>query len=303
MKHEDIHFDGAQAYVFLKKLCKIGPRPSGSPGMAIQGELLVDHFIKLGGRVELQSFQVPHPEYVRNMSLVKIVNIIVRWRPEIKDRILLCAHYDTLPLPLRDPINPMGTFIGANDNAGGVALLMELAHNVPNLTTKYGIDFVFFDGEEFIYRPNGRFFLGSEYFSRNYILAKPDYRYRCGVLLDMIAGKNLKIHQEGYSDSWHDTKPLVDNIWAVARKLGVSEFIPDIKHYVADDHIMLHDIGKIPCIDIIDFDYLAWHTEADTPEQCSASSLAKVGWVIQEWLRELDTSTCIDTCSLSSPIW
>lgn len=28
-----------------------------------------------------------------------------------------------------------------------------------------------------------------------------------------------------------------------------------------------------------------WHTTHDTPENCSALSLAKVGWVLHEWLK------------------
>jgi hypothetical protein len=36
---------------------------------------------------------------------------------------------------------------------------------------------------------------------------------------------------------------------------------------------------------VIDFDYPAWHTTADVPENCSGESLAKVGWVILEWLK------------------
>jgi hypothetical protein len=41
----------------------------------------------------------------------------------------------------------------------------------------------------------------------------------------------------------------------------------------------------LPACDIIDFEYPAWHTRADSPERCSALSLAKVGWVIHEWLK------------------
>jgi len=47
----------------------------------------------------------------------------------------------------------------------------------------------------------------------------------------------------------------------------------------------LHNIGHISCIDVIDFDYLPWHTQGDTPGKCSALSLAKVGWVLKEWLK------------------
>jgi hypothetical protein len=278
---ENIPFNGGRAYGYLKQLCQIGPRPSGSPGMAAQAKLLEGHFQKLGGQVEWQRFRVPHPQ---DGSAVPMANLIVHWHPKSTERILLCAHYDTLPFPLRDPENPRGVFVGANDNASGVAVLMELAHEIPKLRTKYGIDFVLFDAEEFMFVEDGRFFIGSEYFARQYAGGPPAYRYRWGVLLDMIGSKNLRIYQEGNSLWWQDTRPLVEAIWATAQRLGVPEFVAEKKHEVRDDHLMLHNIGKIPCIDIIDFDYPPWHTQADTPEQCSALSLAKVGWVIRQWL-------------------
>ena len=79
-----------------------------------------------------------------------------------------------------DKNNPRGVFVGANDNAGGVALLMELAHDIPKIECKYGIDFLFLDGEEFMFFPDGRFFLGSEYFAREYVDKPPKYQYRWG---------------------------------------------------------------------------------------------------------------------------
>ncbi|MGD0654883.1 MAG: M28 family peptidase [Thermoguttaceae bacterium] len=282
LRLEDIPFNGGRAYEYLKQLCAIGPRPSGSPGMEAQQKLLAEHFKKLHGEVEFQRFRTPHP---LDNSPVDMANIIVHWHPEKSERILLCAHYDTLPFPLMDKNNPRGVFVGANDNAGGVALLMELAHEMARIDGKYGIDFLFLDGEEFMFVPNGRFFLGSEYFAKNYVDKPPKYRYHWGVLLDMISDKDLQIYAERYSLGWIDTQPVVESIWATAGRLGVREFIPRPKYEVEDDHIMLHKIGKIPCIDIIDFDYPPWHTRADTPDKCSALSLSKVGWVISEWLK------------------
>jgi glutaminyl-peptide cyclotransferase len=282
LRLNDIPFNGARAYEYLKQLCALGPRPSGSTGMAAQQKLLVAHFKKLGGEVELQRFSVPHPQ---DNTPVEMANIIVHWHPEKEQRILLCAHYDTLPFPLEDKLNPRGVFIGANDNAGGVALLMELAHDIAKIGGKYGVDFVLFDAEEFMFVPNGRFFIGSEYFARDYTDKPPKYSYRFGVLLDMISDKDLQIYQERNSLDWKDTRPLVEAIWAAAARLGVKEFVPRVKHEVTDDHVMLHNTGKIPCIDIIDFDYPYWHTRADTLDRCSALSLAKVGWVLEEWIK------------------
>jgi glutaminyl-peptide cyclotransferase len=282
LKLEDIPFDGAQTYRWLEQLCAIGPRPSGSPGMEAQQKLLTDYFAPLGGQVEFQRFRVPHP---LDGTPVPMANLLVHWHPQSKDRILLCAHYDTLPFPMEDRENPRGTFVGANDNASGVAILMELARYIPALKTNYGIDFLFLDGEEFRFRHQDRFFLGSEYFARQYVKTRPPYKYRWGVLLDMVGDADLQIYQERNSLWWKDTRPLVGEIWATAARLGVREFVPKPMHEVDDDHVMLHNRGGIPCIDVIDFDYPAWHTQADTPQQCSPLSLAKVGWVILEWLK------------------
>jgi glutaminyl-peptide cyclotransferase len=285
LRLEDIPFNGQRAYEHLKELCAIGPRPSGSPGMAKQQELLAEHFRKLGGQVEFQRFRVRHP---LDGSPVELVNLIVRWHPESKERILLGTHYDTLPYPLLDKDDPRGTFVGANDGASGVAVLMELGREIPKIKCRYGIDFVFFDAEEFVFRPDGRHFLGSEYFARDYVNDRDrPFRYRWGVILDMVGDKDLQIYQERHSAWWKDTRPLVDEIWQVAARLGVREFIPRRKHQILDDHIPLHDIAGISCILLIDYDYPYWHTQADTPDKCSALSLAKVGWVVLEWLKQV----------------
>jgi hypothetical protein len=48
---------------------------------------------------------------------------------------------------------------------------------------------------------------------------------------------------------------------------------------VEDDHIAILEAG-IPSVDIIDLDYPAWHTPADTLDQISARSLQTVGDVL-----------------------
>ncbi len=278
----DIPFDGAQAYQYLEDLCALGPRFSGSPGMEAQQKLLAEHFQKLGGTVELQQFRVRHP---LDGSPVPMANLIVHWHPDRKERILLCADYDTRPFPDRDLNNPRGTFIGANDGASGVAVLMELGRQMPDLGGRLGVDFVLFDGEELVYRELDLYFLGSEHFAQNYAANPPGYRYRWGVLLDMVGDADLQILQERTSAGWRDTKPLVKALWDTAARLGVREFIPQKGHDLRDDHLPLHNTAKIPTCDVIDFDYPAWHTAGDTADKCSALSLAKVGWVIDQWLR------------------
>jgi hypothetical protein len=279
---EDIPFNGARAYEYLKQIADIGPRRSGSPGMAAQQKLLTQYFEKIGGRVELQQFQGKDP---LDGSSVPMANLIVHWHPESKERILLAAHYDTLPFPMNDRKNPRGVFVGANDGASGVALLMELGRDMGKLPAGLGVDFVLFDGEEYIFDERHPFFQGSEYFARKYVENPPPYRYRWGVLLDMVGHSALGIYQDGTSMQWRDVRPLVKDIWGTAERLGVREFIPRTKYVIRDDHLPIHDLAKIPMCDVIDFDYPPWHTQGDTADKCSALSLAKVGWVIEEWLK------------------
>jgi hypothetical protein len=280
---DDIPFDGRRAFEYLEQLCALGPRPSGSPAMDEQQKLVAEHFRKLGGKVRLQKFRVRHPQTGEPVSMA---NLIVEWHPERKERILLAAHYDTRPFPDRDPDNPRGKFIGASDGASGTAILMELAHRMPELKGRVGVDFVLFDGEEFVFKEGDPYFLGSEWFAREYVGQRPPYRYRQSVLLDLVGDADLQIYPDGRTLSWPDSRPLVDAIWGTAKRLGVSEFSRKRTYDILDDHIKLHDIAGIPSCDIIDFDYPAWHTEDDVPASCSALSLAKVGWVVEEWLKQ-----------------
>lgn len=287
----DIPFDGQRAYAHLKALCALGPRPSGSEGMRRQQAYLQAHFEQLGGRVQFQRFTARHP---LSGQPVEMANLIVEWHPDRKERILLCTHYDTRPLPDQDPVDPQGIFLGANDGASGTALLCELGQAMPALQGRYGVDFVFFDGEELVYDgARDPYFLGSQHFAREYVAQPPAHRYVWGVLLDMVGDAQLQIYREVNSLRTPAQRELVRQIWQVAQELGVREFIPATRHEVRDDHLPLNEIARIPTIDIIDFDYPTlrgpsyWHTTQDVPEKCSPLSLAKVGWVLQRWLEQL----------------
>jgi hypothetical protein len=249
--------------------------------------MLAEHFRAAGATVSGQAFQIRDR---RTGKPVHLENLLVSWHPDRTDRVLLAAHYDTRPFPDNDPVDPKGVFLGANDGASGVAVLMELAAAMPALPGPVGVDFVLFDGEEYVFAPRDPYFLGSTFFARQYAAdhkaGRLPHAYRCGVLLDMVGDRDLEIWQEQHSVDWPDTRPVVDSIWDVARRLEVRQFVPRPKHAVQDDHLPLRMIAGIPTCDIIDFDYPQWHTTADAPDACSAESLDAVGRVMLAWLRE-----------------
>ncbi len=274
--------DGGRAYQYLKEICAIGPRPAGSAANQRQRQMVSEHFRKNGLKVKDQPFTGVDPA---SREQKEMVNLIGSWKPERTRRILLSAHYDTRPFPDQesDPAKRRGRFIGANDGASGVALLMEIANHLPKMENEWGIDLVLFDGEELVYGDNGDYFLGSRHFARQYLADKKErkWNYEAALVLDMVADKDLLITQEQYSLEY--APKIVREIWDAAEKMGERRFRKRVGPAVLDDHIPLNQAG-IPTADIIDFDYPAWHTMDDLPERCSGESMAAVGRVVTAWL-------------------
>jgi len=69
-----------------------------------------------------------------------------------------------------------------------------VGHHFHNTTEEM---FVIFDGEEYIYVTEGgmrdRYFIGSEHFAKTWRQSKNRSDYSAAILLDMIAGKDLKL--------------------------------------------------------------------------------------------------------------
>ncbi len=286
--------DGDRAMKYLKQLCDLGPRISGSEGMKKQQELLTKHFTDLGGTVTRQEFSARQPSQAADVALV---NLIASWNPERKDRIILCAHYDTRPYADQEQNQKNWTkpFVSANDGTSGVALLMELAHQLKETATTVGVDLVIFDGEEYVFtgpdRTEDKYFLGSEYFANDYTTKlkarKIEFKYSAAILFDLFAHPNAKLNIECHS--WENARELVTEIWktAEANKAKSFKFARgfDRATHVNDDHIALQHAG-IAAIDIVDFDYEDWHKLSDTPAKCSGAQIAEVGGVILAWLKK-----------------
>jgi len=279
--------DGKRAYGYLKQICEIGPRIAGSEANTRQRKLVAEHFTKMGAKVSEQPFTTRHPLTGKRVDMA---NLVGSWYPDRLHRIVIGAHYDTRPHPDQeeDPARKKLPFLGANDGASGVALLMEIAHHLGDLKTTWGVDLVLFDGEELVYGNDPRFgdyFLGSNEFRRVYVnqvdRRRTNKRYEKGIVLDMVGGRNLTINQE--PNSLNLAPEIVREVWTVARQLNAKSFRGDEGREVLDDHLALNNAG-IPTIDLIDFDYPFWHKADDLPENCSAESLAEVGRVVTAWL-------------------
>jgi hypothetical protein len=277
-------FDAKRALGYLEDVCKIGPRISGTAGMKQQQELVQKHFEKLGGKVYFQRFTATQQSQPKP---VEMANLVVSWHPDRKRRVLLCSHYDTRPVAdeEQDRRRWRKPFLSANDGGSGVAFLMELAHHMKELPTHLGVDFVLFDGEEYIFeRLRDQYFFGSLHFAAEYKRDPTGPRYRSAILLDMIAGKEPRFFIE--QNSMFLAGPLVEEVWKIAAEQKCAAFHHEVKHEVQDDHLPLNR-GGIPAVDIIDFDYPHWHKLSDVPANCAADGLEQVAKVLTVWLQRV----------------
>ena len=103
------------------------------------------------------------------------------------------------------------------------------------------------------------------------------------VLVDMIGERSQRFIKEEHSTRW-----LTDEIWSAAQRLGYGAVFVNEVTPIEDDHVPFLNAG-VPAADIIDLDYAAWHTAADTLDQTSARSLEIVGNVALSALTPIET--------------
>jgi glutaminyl-peptide cyclotransferase len=279
-----VAFEGKRAMEYLKAICALGPRMSGTDGMKQQQELIRKHFEVLGFRVQEQAFTA---RQTSQKKPVEMMNLIVSVHPERRRRVILCSHYDTRPIAdqERDSRRWREPFVSANDGGSGVALLMELGRHLEEMKCDVGIDLVFFDGEEYIFeRERDRYFFGSQHFAQAWQRSKDRPVYLGAVLLDMVAGKNARFPFEGHSIE--QAQQLCLQLWGIAAELRCNAFVRQVDQSVLDDHLALLKAG-IPAVDIIDFSYAHWHRLSDTPDNCAPEPMEQVARVLSVWLQNV----------------
>jgi len=178
-----------------------------------------------------------------------------------------------------NPKNRSTPILGANDGASGVAVLLEIARQLHYKPVEFGVDIVFFDGED--YGEEGvleDYLIGSRYHARHLKSPIPHY----GILLDLIGDRDLRIPMEATSMTY--ARNIIDKCFDAAERVNAKSFIREQGKPAYDDHIPFLEM-KIPFVDLIDFDYTYWHTVEDVPKHCSAHSLGEVGRVVIEVLR------------------
>ncbi len=268
-------FSGESAYEEVLLQVSLGPRNPGSKGHSDLQDYLKLKLTGYGYTVEVQPFVHKLP----NGSSLTLQNIVAKKGNESNGIFLMGAHYDTRPISDNDedPKKRNLPILGANDGASGVAVLLELARVYSNVDLPVGLWLLFFDAEDIggVYGP---YSLGSS----TYASAMEDELLpliKGVIIVDMVGDSDLEIFYERNSHSGL-SREFTEQIWEVGSDLGYSVFFkPEVRHNVYDDHIPFLQKG-LPTSLIIDLDYEYWHTQQDTADRVSPSSLQIVGRVL-----------------------
>jgi alkaline phosphatase isozyme conversion protein len=116
----------------IRDFVNIGPRVAGSPAEAQTAQYIASVFSMIGYTPETQSFTADSGN-----NSIKSANVVAVKKGTSSQEIIVGAHYDT------GAAGP-----GADDNASGVAVMLEVAKLVMGSTTPYTIRFIAFGAEE-----------------------------------------------------------------------------------------------------------------------------------------------------------
>ncbi len=269
--------DGARAFALVESLCAFGPRAPGTPGHDRAKTFLHDRLRAASPDVRVDGFTIAR----EGGGLVAAANLVARFRPELEDRVVVAAHWDTRPRADRDPDPDRRAepIVGANDGGSGTALLLLLAEAMASSPPPVGVDLVLFDAEDWGREGDlGQYCLGSRHYAS---ALRGGPLPRAGLVVDMVGDASPAIRRERASLS--SAPRLVESIWRIAREVGADAFLDEDGTLVYDDHVPLIQAG-IPTVLLIDLDYPFWHTRADLPDKVRPGSLQQVGDVLFAWV-------------------
>lgn len=253
-----------QIWSYAEKSVSFGARWSGSRAIADYADWIRQT------ASNARKFQVSEQRFEAQTPGGKIVfrNIIAEIPGRSREWVLIGAHYDAkkfLSLP---------GFQAANDGASGVAALLGMIHALEQYPDKppFTLRFVFFDGEECLYRYSENDGLhGSRALAAHYEQNGELRKCRAMILLDMIGDRDLNLTLPANS-----SPSLLAHFERIVRKSLPGLRYEKLSSEILDDHVPFLRRG-VPSLDLIDFDYgpnnCHWHSAGDTLDKISAQSI------------------------------
>jgi len=269
-------FDGKRAFAHVAKLVSFGPHPSGSPAISQAQDYIQAELNSYGCKVETDSFSADTPA-----GRLPMKNILVKITGEKSGIILLGTHYDTKRLD---------NFVGADDGGSSTGVMLELARLLCAQRGRYNVWIAFFDGEEAVNiewkDPDNRY--GSRQMAARFSMSGDLSRIKAFLLADLVGGRTPHFKRDDTSTEWLNTF-----VWGVAAKLGYSSIFVDERGDIGGDDHFSFTQRKVSSVDVIDLDTRNdvpyWHTPQDTLDKISPKTLAIVGHVFLECVKQLQS--------------
>lgn len=267
VRHAIATFDGARAMAHVRHLSeKIGPRPLGSEQEALAGRYIAAALEAAGWSVTSQDDIGLYGTKLRTRNIIATHPLC---RGDERGTVILGAHYDSCTLTAPSP--------GANDNASGVAVLLELARVVRTHRLPFELRLVFFGGEERTPQQPEIHHVGSDAYVDE---MTPAQRAETVAMLsvDMVgAGKQLSICRTGYGSD-----AALQDVLRAAEALGLSVDIGTTEAW--SDHEAF-ELAGIPSAWLTRMDSAPhWHTVEDKACHVGQFALTQTGRLVIRFL-------------------
>jgi Peptidase family M28/Peptidase family M1 domain/PDZ domain len=256
-------------------------RGSGTEGLDRAAEFIAGKFqeagLKPAGDMEGSFFQI-WKDADFNMEMTNVIGVIPGRKPEMSGQSLVIgAHYDHLGMGWPDTREGVKGKIhpGADDNASGVSVLIELAEVLgENLKPDRSVVFVAFTGEE-----AGR--KGSKYYAAN---EKQYPAKRCMGMINLdtvgrLGNRKLLILGAGSAKEWM-------HIFRGAASVTGVETETVTNSLDSSDNISFEEAG-VPAVQLFSGPHPDYHRLTDTAEKIDSQGLVKVASVAKEVIEYL----------------
>lgn len=267
-------FSGEQALHYVERQVENGERNTGSLNNQAVGDWLAQEMASAEWKVYIQPFTLANGFQARN--LIAISTAATADAPVA----LLAAHYDTRLFADADvvPEKQVMAPLGANSNASGVGLLLELARTLNVAESRYTFCLALFDADDNGNLADWEAFWGSQFFVQN----SAESIDRCRqpslvILVDTVgyAGQSLSIVAE------NNATTMRDSLQQIAAELGYgAKFRSDSAGTITSPLVQF----GAPTLMITSFTYPYRNTSEDTLDKVSAESLLGVGRTLETWL-------------------
>lgn len=262
-------FDSGAAVERIRRLVTLGPRDAASDTYARAAAYVAEELERLGYRVRHQEFRVPTgtswgvrvPAGTSRNVLAESAGFDPR-RPHL----VIGAHLDTVP---QAP--------GAEDNASGIAVMLELARMLREEPAALPVRLVAFGGEESRGRGASMYAFGSRHYVAK--LAPSERRaVRAMVALDRVGARSATVP---VCFGGRGTRAVADALRRAAGSVPTHAC-----RNRASDHVSFEAAG-IPAARVGSVPYAAYHSSRDVVSVVERRQLERTGAVLWSWLRSV----------------